>query len=90
MAAVSLQHLRNTNGALSPTDLLPGQIAFNLGVTQSNEGEQDTYIYVGNGGNTREDSQGNDLSGTVGGSPTAGLGWVRHSLTPYIIDAGSF
>ena len=90
MANVSVQHLRNDNPSISPTDLLPGQIAFNNGVAPDSSGLQDTYMFIGNGSNTRIDSEGNDLSGTVSGTPTNGLGWVRHSLQTYIIDAGEF
>lgn len=90
MPDIIIKNLRNSNPALSPTDLEEGQVAYNYGVATSPEGETDVYIFIGNGSNTREDSQGNDLSGTISGAPTANKGWIRHSLTPYLIDGGNF
>jgi hypothetical protein len=74
----TLQHLRSFSAGDHPINLEPGQIAFNVGTgnIDSSKNDYNTYMYVGNGSNTRNDEGGTVLvsNGDVG------KGWIRYRL----------
>jgi hypothetical protein len=78
MTLAAVQNLRSFTQDEHPTDLEPGQIAFNLaqGNINLSEGDANIYMYVGNQSDIRMDEDGTVL---VGGG-TAGKGWIRYSL----------
>ena len=78
MTLATIQNLRSFNAGEHPTDLEPGQIAFNM--SQDNwdldEISANIYMYVGNESDLRMDEDGTIL--LEGGS--SGKGWIRYSL----------
>lgn len=68
----TIQHLRSFVPNQHPSNLEPGQIGFNISGSGS-------FIYIGNGSNTREDASGTDLSSGLTGTIN-GKGWVRAPL----------
>ena len=65
--AVVFQQLRSSSANTPPSDLEPGQLAFNLA---------DSKGYIGNGTNIKTKADGS--AGTP--SPTAGKGWIEFNL----------
>lgn len=84
MTLATLQHLRSFTPGEHPLNLEPGQIALNMATSNFNAGENNynTYLYVGNGTDTRYSEGGTVL--VTGGDP--GKGWVRYSLRNVSID----
>jgi len=84
MTLATIQNLRTFNAGEHPTDLEPGQIAFNL--SQENfdleNANANIFMYVGNQSDLRLDEGGAVL--VEGGSP--GKGWVRYSLRNLRVD----
>ena len=84
MTLATIQNLRTFNAGEHPTDLEPGQIAFNL--SQDNfdlaNSNANIYMYVGNQSDLRLDEGGAVL--VEGGTP--GKGWVRYSLRNVRVD----
>lgn len=70
---VVIRSLSFSNPNEHPTNLHPGQIAFNLSGL-------DKYIYLGDGSDIRVTDEGEDLSGNLIGETEAGMGWVRFPL----------
>lgn len=56
-----------------PTNLEPGQIAFNLSGV-------DKFIYIGDGGDERINHLGQDLTLLLDGTPKVGKGWTMYPL----------
>jgi hypothetical protein len=84
MTLATIQNLRTFNAGEHPTDLEPGQIAFNL--SQENfdlaNSNANIFMYVGNQSDLRLDEGGAVL--VEGGTP--GKGWVRYSLRNVRVD----
>lgn len=78
MTLATIQNLRSFNAGEHPTDLEPGQIAFNM--SQDNwdldSSDANIYMYVGNESDLRMDEDGTIL--VEGGAPQKG--WIRYSL----------
>lgn len=84
MTLATIQNLRTFNAGEHPTDLEPGQIAFNLsqGNVDLANNNANIFMYVGNQSDLRLDEGGAVL--VEGGSP--GKGWIRYSLRNVRID----
>jgi len=84
MTLATIQNLRTFTEEEHPTDLEPGQIAFNLsqGNFDLENNNANIYMYVGNQSNLRLDEGGAVL--IEGGSP--GKGWVRYGLRSVRVD----
>ncbi len=78
MSLATLQQLRSFSGGEHPLNLEPGQIAFNMALSNFNTSQDDynMYMYVGNASSNRIDEGGTVLE--AGG--LNGKGWVRYRL----------
>jgi len=74
----TLQQLRTFEFDNHPIDLEEGQLAFNMSIgnINSNQGDYNVYMYVGNGSNSRVDEDGTVL--VTGGDSSKG--WIRYRL----------
>ena len=79
MTLATLQQLRSFTGGDYPLDLEPGQIAFNMAISNYNVPENNylMFMFIGNGTDTRITEGGTVI--TAAG--TAGKGWIRYTLS---------